>query len=316
MTPFFAIAAISLLAAASVALVVTLVLWRPVSALVYKRADALLRGTTAAHADRAETPAQQVVLAFLARFFLLGMARDWGVSSKPPVLLLYGLTTGIIAWVLFFYFAGLPQTVCLAIAVAAFWAAPHLLARLEQSNADKRFMALFPDSIDMTVRMLRAGMPVNKAIRLVAEKEAAPINGVFASIADQIDIGIPLDDALSKASEQVDLPDFRFFAAAVALQHTTGGNLVSTLEILADIVRRRAAVRMKARAATAEVRTSAYVLTALPFCMFAALEFINPNYLAVLVTDPRGNIILGATALLLVLAFLSMRYLMRRVTHL
>jgi tight adherence protein B len=316
MTPLVVALAIVLLGTISIGLAAVLVLWRPISAHVYKRADAFMRGaalTDAGHTDAVDASA---ITTAIARLFTIGMPRKWGVSSSPSALLLIGLGAGIGAWMATHFILSLPVTVSLALVAGAFWVTPNTLAQFEQGRSDKRFLDLFPDAIDMVVRMLRAGLPVSRAIRTVADQEPAPIDTVFRSIADQIEIGIALEDALTIGSEKIGLPDFRFFAAAVALQHTTGGNLVSTLEILADIVRKRRNVRMRARAITAEVRMSAYVLAALPFIVMVAVGIGNPAYMETLVSDPRGNVILFLTGFLLLLAYLSMRYLMRRVTHL
>ena len=315
MTPFVATLLISLLAATSVALVGALLWWHPISAQVKRRVDTLVRGTSPSGANAAAAFVPGRGLNLVIRFFTLGMPRKWGVNTGPLTLLLLGLVAGSIAGLVCGLVFGLAPAITLPLILVALWMAPNTLARLEQGRADKRFVEIFPEAVDMIVRMLRASLPMSKAIRTVAEEAPEPISSVFASIADQIDIGISFEDALRIASEKIALPDFRFFSAAVTLQHSTGGNLVSTLEILADIVRRRRAVRMKARATTAEVRMSAYVLATLPFIVIGALEMVNPTYMAVLISDPRGNVILLLTGLLLLMAFLTMRYMMRRVTH-
>ena len=244
---------------------------------------------------------------------MLGMPRKWGVSSRPLTFVLAGITAGGAAWLLSHSALGFPVWMAAPLVAAAAWIGPNVLAKMEQGRADKRFVDLFPDAIDMIVRMLRAGLPVSTAIRTVATESPAPIDGVFRALADEIDIGMSFEDALGIGSERIGLPDFRFFAAAVALQHTTGGNLVATLEILVEIIRRRRVVRMKAKAATAEVRMSAYVLGAMPFGVFGVLVILNPGYLTPLLTDRRGNIMLVVGVGLLLAAFLTMRRMMRSV---
>ncbi len=65
-------------------------------------------------------------------------------------------------------------------------------------------------------------------------------------IADQVKIGIPIEEALDTSSRQIGLEDFRFFAVTVLLQYSTGGNIASTLDMLSTIIRKRRATRMKA----------------------------------------------------------------------
>ena len=299
---------------ASAALVTVFLLWRPASEDVEKRAEILVGDfATPANKRRAELSVSSAGMALFKRLVMAGMPRQWGVTSPPLTLLLVSLIAGGGAWQITHVLLGLPLWMTIPLMALAAWFSPHILARMEQGRADNRFVDLFPDAIDMIVRMLRAGLPVSAAIRTVAQEAPAPINGVFVSVADQIDIGISFDDALGIGSDRIGLPDFRFFAAAIALQHTTGGNLVTTLEILGEIVRRRRAGRMKARAVTAEVRMSAYVLASIPFIVFGVLLLVSPNYLRPLFVDPRGNIILAVSFFLLMLAFITMHRMMRSV---
>ena len=158
---------------------------------------------------------------------------------------------------------------------------------------------------------MRAGLPIGNAIRTVGQEANPPLNRAFAAIADQTDIGMPLDQAMQTTSAQIGNPDFRFFAVAVSLQQATGGNLAETLETLSHIIRKRRAVRLKARAATAEVRISAIVLGAVPFFVTGALLLVAPSYLDPLLKDPRGNIILGLAIFDLFLAGITMRAMIR-----
>ncbi len=175
-------------------------------------------------------------------------------------------------------------------------------------------MELFPNGIDMMVRMLRAGMPVSAAVRNIQADSPAPLSTVFGEIADQVALGVPFEDAVETASEHIGLAGFRFLAVALNVQHSTGGNLAATLQNLSELIRKQRALRLKAAAATAEVRMSAYVLGALPIITLGALLLFRPEYVAPLFHDRRGNYILAAAAILLVLAFMTMRGMVRRVT--
>ena len=88
---------------------------------------------------------------------------------------------------------------------------------------------------------------------------------------------------------------------------------MTTLEILGEIIRKRRVVRMKAHAATAEVRLTAYVLGSMPFVTLAALLFSSPRYLTPLFADPRGTFMLAVSAGMLLAAFIIMRQMIRSV---
>lgn len=251
----------------------------------------------------------------LRGLFSVAMPYLWGTHSTGIVLLAMGTVAGIVMWLLALKMLHFSHWAALLVAAATFFLVPRFRLRMEQRRSELQFMDLFPDTIDMVVRMLRAGMPVTAAIRSVGREAPSPVREVFAELADQVEIGIPFEDALNLAGEKIGLGDFRFFSVAVSLQRTSGGNLVTTLETMSDIIRKRRATRLKAKSATAEVRMSTYILAAIPFLVIGGLAVLSPAYLSPLVNDPRGNVILGAAIGMLGLGFLTMRQMMRSATR-
>lgn len=252
----------------------------------------------------------------LRRFFMAGMKHSWGVKTASPVLLAIAAAAAGAVWIVLQLFFGLSPLVVIASCAGAGYAAPRFLLGWQQKRAEGRFIELFPDAADALARVLRAGLPISAAVRTVAADGTAPVSTVFANITDQLKIGVPIEEALEASSKQIGLADFRFFAVAVALQHSTGGNLTVTLEMLSDIIRKRRAMRLKAKAASGEIRVTAYTLGAIPIVTVGALLFVQPDYLVPLWTDPRGHIVLMMVAAGLTLAFVTMRRMMRSVTRL
>jgi tight adherence protein B len=243
--------------------------------------------------------------------FTYRMTRTWGVTAKPSYLLAAGIIAAVGLGGAMWLALHLPGYIACLAAAGGFFLLPRFLIGRQQRRADAQFSELLPNAIDMVTRMVRAGLPVGAALRTVGDEADPPLSTVFNTIANLADIGVPLAEALATTGETVGSPDFRFFGVAVALQQATGGNLASTLETLSEIIRKRRAVRLKARAATAEIRASAIVLGAIPFFIVGVLLVVSPGSLQPLISDPRGNIIIGAAVLGLLLAFLTMRTMMR-----
>lgn len=170
----------------------------------------------------------------------------------------------------------------------------------------------FPDALAMIVRAVRVGLPMVEAIRVVARENPDPTAREFAALVAQTAIGVPLDDALRDMAERNRLPEYRFFATALSLQSQTGGGLTETLENLADTIRKRVAAKVRGHALAAEARMSSYILGALPLVTGAMLSAINPDYMAVLFTDPSGRNLLLFAAVLLGIGAFSMRTLIRK----
>ncbi|WP_088344423.1 MULTISPECIES: type II secretion system F family protein [Rhodomicrobium] len=250
----------------------------------------------------------------LRAFFAYGIKHTWGMKAKALTLILLSATGIAITWLLMHRTFGLPLALTVPACLGAGFMLPHSVLGWQQSRVERKFTDVFPDAVDTVARMLRAGLPATLAIRTVGNEATPPVSTVFGMIADQMRIGIPLGEALDASSQRIGLADFRFFSVAVALQHSTGGNLVNTLDVLSQIMRKRRAVRLKAKAVTSEIRLSAYVLGSLPLVTSAALLFIQPDYLSPLISDPRGRVILVIAAGGLIVSTLTMRVMMKSVS--
>ena len=64
---------------------------------------------------------------------------------------------------------------------------------------------------------------------------------------------------------------------------------------------------------TSEARSSAMVLSVLPFLTGAMLWVLNPTYIGVLFTDETGKSMLSIAMVLLVIGLLAMRTIIARV---
>lgn len=179
----------------------------------------------------------------------------------------------------------------------------------------RRSRALFrqmPDALAMIVRSVRVGIPMTEAIRAVGREAREPTAGEFTLLAERMMIGVGLEEALREMADRNDLAEYRFFATALSLQHQTGGGLAETLENLADVIRKRVALRARGYALASEARTSAAVLIALPVFAGVVLWLMNPAYIDKLFTTPQGRKIFGAAVGSLVLGLLVMRGILQR----
>lgn len=246
--------------------------------------------------------------------FSVGTAHSWGMRSGALRLASVATASAVAVFFLVRHTAGLSGWLAALLTAATAFLVPRALLLMEQRQAERQFVDYFPDAVDTAVRMLRAGLPITSSLQFIGTTATAPVSTIFARIADRAEIGVPTDEALDQSSQEIGLPDFRFFAVAVMLQRATGGNLASTLEVLSDIIRKRRAVRLKSKSATAEIRISAYILVALPFLVAGTLLVVQPDYMTPLYLDPRGHIILGMAAGSLLFGLFVIRQMMRRAS--
>ena len=247
--------------------------------------------------------------------FAVGLRYRWGMKSGATILFAIAVISAAAGWFLVHSFLHFSAVIAVPVTAAMAMLGPRQILKQQQARAENLFLDLFPATIDMIVRMVRAGLTIVAAIRMVGNEAPPPINKIFTTLADRVEIGVPLNEALNIEGDRVGVADFRFFAVAVSLQYATGGNVAATLEILSDIVRKRRGARLKAKSTTAEVRVSAILLGSLPFVVIGGLLLVSPAYLAPLVTDRRGNIIVGTAIILLLSGFGVMRQMMRHATR-
>jgi Flp pilus assembly protein TadB len=187
-----------------------------------QRVNQMVSGGTAAgqrRTLRSSDPAWITALEGRMRWvFEFGLTRRWGSQIPSFQLILVAVLAGSTIWSITRVAVQLPFWLSLPLTFTGFLLAPRILLAIQQSRTEKKFIALFPDALDMCVRMLRAGLPVSAAIRTIGTEGPPPINQVFTVIADRVEIGIPLEEALRMTGKELGLDEFRFFAAVVALQ--------------------------------------------------------------------------------------------------
>jgi Flp pilus assembly protein TadB len=194
---------------------------------------------------------------------------------------------------------------------AALWA-PCLLVQFAQSRNQRQFLDAFPDALDLIVRAVRVGLPIIEAIEVAASDVRGAVGSEFERMLGEIAIGVELEDALQQAAERIRVPDFRFFVASLLIQRQTGGGIAETLANLSAIIRQRKAVRVKARALSAEATASTGVVATMPFVAGFGLFVINREVMSVLFVDPRGRFMLGIAMASLLFGIVVMKAMIRR----
>ena len=154
-----------------------------------------------------------------------------------------------------------------------------------------RFNLLFPEAIDLIVRALRAGLPVQEAVGNVARDIKDPVGGIFRRVQQEVQLGTQVEAALWRAAKTVQTDEFNFLIVAMSIQRDTGGNLAETLANLSTLLRARQQLRLKIRAFTSEARTTMMIMVGLPFLVGGGLFLISPNYIGTLFTTSSGQMV-------------------------
>jgi tight adherence protein B len=164
---------------------------------------------------------------------------------------------------------------------------PHFVIGKMITRRVKKFNTNFPDAIELMVRGLRSGLPITETLGIVAGEIPGPVGVEFRMVSDKMKIGRTMEAALQDTADRLGTPEFQFFVITLAIQRETGGNLAETLSNLADVLRKRAQMKLKIRAMSSESKASAYIVGSLPFVVFGLVWMINPHYMAPFFSDER-----------------------------
>ena len=164
---------------------------------------------------------------------------------------------------------------------------PHFIIGKMIKRRINKFNSNFPDAIELMVRGLRSGLPITETLGIVASEIQGPVGVEFRIVGDKMKIGRTMEAALQDTADRLGTAEFQFFVITLAIQRETGGNLAETLSNLADVLRKRAQMKLKIRAMSSESKASAYIVGSLPFVVFKLVWMINPHYMAGFFSDQR-----------------------------
>jgi len=181
------------------------------------------------------------------------------------------------------------------------------------NRRNAQLLEQFPDALSTIVRCVRVGIPIGEGLRTVAADALEPTKAEFVILADKVAIGIPLDVALRELAMRIKLTEYQFFATALTLQARSGGGITQTLETLADVIRKRVGLKQRGYALTAEARTSAMILSVLPFVAGGAIFVMQHSYIVLLFTTKSGESVLGLAILLMGMGLGTIQFMISNV---
>jgi len=178
----------------------------------------------------------------------------------------------------------LPALGVLALAVAMPW----LLLMRARATRLRKLEEQLPEAADFLGRALRAGHSFANVMQMVGEEMPDPIASEFKFAYEEINYGVPMNEALHNLALRVPLTDLRYLVIAVLIQRESGGNLAEVFGNISRLIRARLKLLAQVRVMSAEGRMSAWILGLLPLGVMGLMLLSNPAYIKVLWTDPIG----------------------------
>ncbi len=211
---------------------------------------------------------------------LTGFLLVWGLFAAGGVLLwLYVITSG----------DGMTPARSFAMALAILPFAvllPYVVLRRRVKTRQKQIRLALPDALDLLVTCVEAGVGVDSAFALVAEKSEGPLAETLALYLRQVGFGQPRREALTHVANRTGLPDLIELAAAVSQAEDLGTSLGDVLRVQAEELR----LKRRQRAQEAAQRAPVLMTIPLALCFLPAMGavVIVPSILNLI--DFAGNL--------------------------
>jgi len=177
-------------------------------------------------------------------------------------------------------------------AAGGFFGVPRWALGFLMKRREKAFIKEFANALDVIVRGVKSGLPVNECLKIIASESPAPVGPEFAELVEAQRLGVTLEQGLEKMYERMAVPEVNFFQIVLSIQAKSGGNLSETLGNLARVLRDRKKMRGKIEAMSSEAKASAAIIGSLPFLVMGALSATSPDYIAVLFQERAGHVML------------------------
>ena len=200
-----------------------------------------------------------------------------------------------------------PVLAAIAALFAGAFGLPRWVLNFLAKRRQKKFLDEFANAIDVVVRGVKSGLPLNECLNIIARESPQPICGEFQELVDQQRVGVPLSEGFERMMARVPLPEVKFFAIVVAIQQQAGGNLSEALGNLSGVLRDRRKLQAKVQAMSAEAKASAGVLGSLPFIVMLMVYLTTPNYISLLWTTKVGPFLLTCAGVWMTLGILVMK---------
>ena len=214
----------------------------------------------------------------------LSMSRRQFVIASVAI----GLLLGAAAWVQ-------TRSTLLAAMVVVIGSAglPRLLLERLRRRRVGRFIANFPNAIDIIVRGVKSGLPLGDTIRIAANESVEPVRSEFVKIVESQSLGLTLPEAIERMAQRTPVAETNFFSIVISIQGQAGGNLSEAIGNLSRVLRERKKMKGKIGAMSMEAKASAAIIGAVPFLVVGALYASSPAYVSLLWTTAHGRMIAG-----------------------
>lgn len=227
---------------------------------------------------------------------------NWQMTASEYQLIRLAVTGG--GFVIGFVFLGIYAAI--ALGGIAFILPGVLLFRAVQKR-QRLFQDQLIDSLTMIRGSVSAGASFLQSLDVVVGEMAPPTSEEFRRVRREVELGLPLGQALTNMANRMESDDLYLVVSAVTINMQVGGNLSEILDSVIETIRNRIYLFAEIRALTSYARYTSYLLTLLPFLTAFVLVLISPTYFDQLMQPGPTRYILAYALVSLIIGNIVLR---------
>jgi tight adherence protein B len=208
--------------------------------------------------------------------------------SAGAAMLIFGVSC-FISFILLLFVINLDAVTSILLAIPGGVFLTIMVLRRHQNKREREFLSTFPLAFDIVARGLKAGGTIEKTFKTVAEQITGAVAVEFKRLNEEMDFGVPFEEALINAAERIQIDDFNFFSIALIIQKKAGGSLSELVANISAFLRKRQELRLKVKALSAEAKATGAIVGSLPVIILCVMYFVHPETLDILMHDPAGR---------------------------
>ena len=215
-----------------------------------------------------------------------------GLNWSPSGFWIGTLVVGVVVFGVMM-FSGRPPLISAGLSIGAGIGLPRWVLGFLRKRRMKKFSREFANSIDIIVRGVKSGLPLNECLQIIARESPAPVGPEFRILVESQSVGVDLSAGLEKMYNRMPLSELNFFTIVLTIQQKTGGNLAEALENLSMVLWARKMMREKIQAMSSEAKASSMIIGSLPPFVMGVVYVTTPEYMALMFTETNGQLMLA-----------------------
>lgn len=148
----------------------------------------------------------------------------------------------------------------------------------EQGKRKAAMEAQMPMLLSALRSQMHAGVTVQAALMGVADDLPSPLGDEVRTVKRDVNVSIPLDQALEALAERVPSRQMQFLVASIGIAVKSGADMVPQLITIEEIAQQRARIEGKIKSAIALAKPTAYLAAGAPAIMAAFFFLTDPAY--------------------------------------